>query len=121
MPCCHADQQAKASPSAEAAPSASASASEQQRGARFEELKAQSTGRAGAPRADKPKRASFRDVVSALSMSPFHAHFYTCRARPLSIPKLSLLIYVCEALQATGAHGFTLRPSLGFGMAVDEG
>ena len=71
--CGRADQQAKASPAAEAAPAASASASadEQQRGARFEELKAQSQGRA--PRADKGKRASFRDVVTAHS-------FYCCHS-----------------------------------------
>ena len=61
---CVADQGSKASPSAEASPS-TASTGEQQRGARFEELKAQSTGNRAA-RADKPKRASFRDVVRPL-------------------------------------------------------
>ncbi|CAK0787556.1 hypothetical protein CVIRNUC_010778 [Coccomyxa viridis] len=59
------DQQPKAAAPAEAPPSASSS--EQQRGARFEELKAQSTGQA--PRADKPKRASFRDVDDEASTS----------------------------------------------------
>ncbi len=39
---------------------ATGSNGESQRGARFEELKAQSSGRR---RAEKPKRAAFKDVV----------------------------------------------------------
>ncbi|CAL5224675.1 g7398 [Coccomyxa viridis] len=62
------DQQAKASPAAEAPPAASTS-DQQQRGARFEELKAQASGTGRAPRADKPKRASFRDVDDEASTS----------------------------------------------------
>ena len=77
MLCWHADQQAKASPAAEAAPSASTS-DQQQRGARFEELKAQASasGTGRAPRADKPKRASFRDVVSAYPSLAHGGHMY---------------------------------------------